>query len=96
MIESYFKMNRVRMPLVKHKADSYEGVQCLIEIGNVSSFKLRLNPSNEPSSNIAPYQLVYRTLKFVETGEEYIQSLENECKDNRLMPIDDSNILRVQ
>ena len=64
-------------------------------IGNVSSFRLRLNPSNEPSSSIAPYQPVYRILKFVETNdEEYIWSLENECEDNRLIATNGSNILR--
>lgn len=80
MAKLYYKMNRVRIPLVKHKVDSYEGVQCLVEIGNVSSFKLRPNPSNEPSSSIAPYQLVYYISKFVETGEEYIRSLRMNAK----------------
>ena len=40
---------------VKNGVDSYEGVKRFVKVGNVSSFKLRLNPSNELSSSITLY-----------------------------------------
>ena len=81
------------------KRSEHEVVQALVSIDSISSFKLRLNQPNKPSSRITPFQPLYRILKLGETGDKEqaskIHFLEKECKENISMATEGSNILKM-